>query len=59
MAVAKVSDDLYLGVKGLPNTEIAGSTRKVFKYWGSWGVGRVWVLATLRLGCLDLWLANL
>ena len=32
MIVAKVSEDLWLGVKSLSNLEIAGFLRKLFKY---------------------------
>jgi len=35
VAVAKVWDDLYVGVKGLSRRVIAGSLRKIFKYCGS------------------------
>lgn len=32
MSVEKDSDDLWLGVKGQSNWEIAGSPRKIFRY---------------------------
>ena len=32
MPVEKVSDDLWIGVKGLSNWEIAGSPRNIFRY---------------------------
>lgn len=32
MSVEKNSDDLWLGVKGQSNWEIAGSPRKIFRY---------------------------
>ena len=32
MPVEKGSDDLWLGVKGQSNWEIAGSPRKIFRY---------------------------
>ena len=32
MTVEKVSDDLWIGVKGLSNWEIAGSPRNILRY---------------------------
>ena len=32
MSVEKFSDDLWVGVKGQSNWEIAGSPRNIFKY---------------------------
>ena len=32
MSVEKASDELWLGVKGQPNWEIAGFPRKIFRY---------------------------
>jgi hypothetical protein len=32
VSVEKDSDDLWLGVKGQSNWEIAGSPRKIFRY---------------------------
>ena len=53
MSVEKDSDDVWLGVKGQSNSEIAGSPRKIFRYRLGWipqgverldGLGRLTVL---------------
>jgi len=55
VGVAKLWDDLRLGVISLSNLVIAGSPRNVFKYGGCGGfggVGRPWALGIT--GPLDL-----